>query len=705
MKKSTKSLNNLGGKFSHVLMHLGGSIRAKLILSFLIPVIFIIILGVTASSISSKAISSSYTSSTISLITSTGNYYNVIMQNVRTKAIELSNDTEIKGYYSGNYSEDALTEVQQGADYLTEEEIFTKIKNKMTTLTLSDKYIGNVVIFADYGYAATTTGSFKEKAPYASFMETEEAGIITKDIWTGYHKFVDSQLGIDTTKYAMCYNKQYINDSSKKTGFIILDVSMDVVMEALASMNLPEGSKAALITPDGREITVDGNSAETTFYGQDFYNDAITGEETGQSINLNYMGTEHLFIYSKVGETGAMVAALVPYAAITANAASIKYMTLAIVVLASLIAGFTGIIVASGIGKNIKNIIATLSKAADGDLTVTVVTKSKDEFHVLSESINHMILNMKNLITKASVVGTTVINSSQNVTKNSELLLIASKDITTAISEIQQGIGQQAADTEKCLSQTDSLAKQINLVHDNSLAIEKITASTKNVVTDGISEVDRLNQATKANLQITNDTIKSIEELEAESRAITEIIGVINDIAEQTNLLSLNASIEAARAGDAGRGFSVVADEIRKLSVKSVNSASEIERIINNINKKTQTTATTVKQAGAISQTTEERLQNVVSLFNNINIMVDDLASRMSNIAEGINDIDKAKNDTLSAIESISAVAQETSAASEEVDATAEQQLEAVLKLNEASKSLNKDANDLDLAISMFKTE
>ncbi|HWT75533.1 MAG TPA: methyl-accepting chemotaxis protein, partial [Mobilitalea sp.] len=183
------------------------------------------------------------------------------------------------------------------------------------------------------------------------------------------------------------------------------------------------------------------------------------------------------------------------------------------------------------------------------------------------------------------------------------------------------------------------------------------------------------------------------------------IIAVINDIAEQTNLLSLNASIEAARAGDAGRGFSVVADEIRKLSIKSVNSASEIEKIINNINKKTHFTVETVKQASVISKTTETRLMNVVQLFNNINIHVDDLANKMSKIADGINDIDKSKNDTLRAIESISAVAEQTSAASQEVDATAGQQLDAVTKLNEASKSLNNDAYDLKEAIQMFKID
>lgn len=479
---------------------------------------------------------------------------------------------------------------------------------------------------------------------------------------------------------------------------------MNVVTDMLASLELPEGSIVAFIAPDGREITAAGMSEEAVFFQQSFYKDALANEEEYfEKDDVTYNKSNHLFISSKIGTTGAMVAALVPSSKITERADGIKFWSVLIVIAAIIVAGITGVFVATGIGKNIKNIIHILSKAADGDLTVTIQTKRKDEFHILSESINHMIVNVKNLIAKASTVGETVIHSSQNVTQSSEMLLAASEDISKAISEIQQGIIQQANDAEECLHQTDALANQIDLVYENSVAIEKITANTKHVVTDGISEVDQLNDATKASIQKTNETIKNIEELEAESRAITEIIAVINDIAEQTNLLSLNASIEAARAGDAGRGFSVVADEIRKLSVKSVNSASEIEKIINNINKKTHHTVETVKQASEISKTTEVRLMNVVQLFNNINLHVDDLATKMSKIAEGIHDIDQAKNDTLRAIESISAVAEETSAASQEVDATAGQQLDAVTKLNEASKSLSSDANDLKSAIELFK--
>ncbi|MFT4143064.1 MAG: hypothetical protein QM644_01310, partial [Mobilitalea sp.] len=138
------------GKFSkNVLRHLTGNIRAKLLFSFLVPIVLIVILGGTAYTISSNAISDRFTSSTISLITSTGSHYDVITQNIRNRAVELSTDNEIYTYYNGGYGEDAVTELLQGVDYLTEDEVYAKIKSKITTLVLMDQYIENLTIFTD----------------------------------------------------------------------------------------------------------------------------------------------------------------------------------------------------------------------------------------------------------------------------------------------------------------------------------------------------------------------------------------------------------------------------------------------------------------------------------------------------------------------------------------------------------------------------
>ena len=677
-----------------------GSIRTKLLVSFLVPIIFTVILGIAAYSNASKSIIESFTTSTVNLINSQSNYYSVIMRTVEDKALQISLDQKAWSYYGQMYQ--PVEEIQ----------VHNDIRKSLISNALSDQYIKNIVVFANYGDPITTFGSFQDQDVYKAFEETEEAAKIksgANKIWKGYHHYLDEQLGIAPKEYAITLVSKFLNQSAQQIGYIFFDIDMRAVTVPLSQLELPEGSIVAFLSQDGREIkgsneiNVTSIEEENVFTNQSFFNDAMTSREMNGNMAVTYKGEKQLFIYSKIGDTNAMVCALVPYSALTRQADSIKALTLILVIVASIIAGFIGIGVSAGIDRAIKGMIGILSKASDGDLTVSVQTKRRDEFLILSESINNMIRNMKYLIEKASQIGITVIKSSDHVKQNSELLLIASKDISSAISEIQQGITQQAADAENCLRQTDELANQIDMVHENAEAIAEISLNTKNVVNDGISEVDQLNKVTKANIEITNQTIKDIKELEAESNIITEIIAVINDIASQTNLLSLNASIEAARAGDAGRGFSVVAEEIRKLSEKSVNAASEIEEIITRITKKTKNTVQTVQQTEEITKITENKLNNVIQLFQNINVHVDDLAERMKKIADGIGDINQAKNDTLNAIESISAVAEETSAASEEVDATAQQQLEAVTKLNDAAKSLKNDTAELDSSIQLFK--
>ena len=697
-KRSKEIISSVSEKRSFI-SKLSGSIKIKLMFSFLVPVVFIVILGLAAYSSASKSVVNTFTDSTINVISSTANYYDIIMKTTEDKATQLSIDANTWNYYSRMYQGETVEEA----------EVFKSIRSSVTSLTISDKFLKNITIFTNYGQPVATTGRFTDNNPYETFKGTAEAEFINNSqdnmVWTGYHSYLDEELGILPKDYAISVSKKFLNKSAVHIGYLQMDIDMSAITDTLASLQLPEGSVVAFISGDGREITASGDVEEPIFVNQSFYEEAKLSEEIENNNTVDYNGKEHKFIYHNISKTGAMVAALVPSSALTSQADSIKVLTVIIVMIATLIAGFIGIVVSSGIGRSIRDIISVLKKASEGDLTVTVKTRRKDEFNILSNNINNMITNMKGLISKSANVATTVISSTENVQQNSELLLTASKDISIAISEIQEGITQQAQDTEQSLRQTDDLANQINLVNEHTYQISKIANETKTVVNNGFNEVEELNSATKSNIDITNKTIKDIEDLERESKAITEIIGVINDIAAQTNLLSLNASIEAARAGDAGRGFSVVAEEIRKLSEKSVSASGEIEQIITNIIKKTQATAVTVKQTEGISKTTEKRLFEVVNLFNNINTHVDELAEKMNDISTTMTVMNEAKNDTLHAIESISAVSEETSAASEEVDATAQQQLEAVTKLNEAAISLKNDSSELAKAIRLFKID
>jgi methyl-accepting chemotaxis protein len=353
----------------------------------------------------------------------------------------------------------------------------------------------------------------------------------------------------------------------------------------------------------------------------------------------------------------------------------------------------------------IHKIMSKLAQAAEGDLTVQIDTKRMDEFGTLSNSVNHMIHNMKNLIEKTSVIGDKVLASSDKVDSSSQTMLESSKNIGIAIADIQHGVTDQARDTEQCLIQTNDLAERINRVYDNTGEIDKIAQTAISIVKDGITIVDDLEAKTVATAEINKATIANIQELEKESRAISDIINVITEITVQTNLLSLNASIEAARAGQAGRGFAVVAEEIRKLAADSAEAAKMISIMISTIQNKTKSAVDSVKETEIIVCSQESALHNTVEAFEQINHYVGKLVNKLGNISDEIRDIEKAKALTLNAIVNISAISEETAAASEEVETTAEDQLRTMKALNEEAAELKENVKQLEEAIKSFTIE
>lgn len=671
----------------------------KLIGVFLLPVCFIILLGVISFNKASTALINNYKASTLSNLNSMASYLDLGFDMVSDKATLLNTNSILKNYYSGNYKDKQLEEMKK----------YKELQEFAYANILSDNIIKNIYIFGSYGNAILTKGT-SSASLYSDFMNSEDglsflnSGESKK--WIGSHPYLDSVAGITDQDYSVSLISYIYNDHGEKPGYILLDVSMDFVRNSLSGSGLPSESKIAFLMRDGKEISEHSTSEADFFTDTDFCKALLSENAEDSSYELvDVNGVSHLFFYSYVRLCDGYLCVLLPQSYITKQADSVKIITVIIVLLASLIAILLGTVMAYGISNSIKKIILILEAAASGDLSGEINIKRKDEFLLLASGINRLVLSLKGLINDMAAVSKTVHVSATDVSSNSSVLLQTTQSINSVADEVIQGVQSQCEGTESSLTEMSELSQQIERLCESTELIRKSAYNTTEITKKGMIIIDELELKTKKSSAIINSVIENIEELEHKSNAISGILKSINEIAAQTNLLSLNATIEAARSGIEGLGFQVVANEIKHLAEKSAQEAKRIGSIIAEIQDQTQITVKNAKNAQEEEAERVAALKGAVLVFSDIDNNVKMLSSNLDHIMTSINEIENAKEDTLAAFEEISAISQQTTAAMDQFRDTASRQLEAVESLNKAVEELGIDSNLLEKKISVFRTD
>ena len=673
------------------------SLRMKLILSFLIPIVFIVLLGVTSARMASSGLENKYRDTAIQVVGKTAEYMNFGFRTVENSSQEYLSNINITQYFTYAYLKDTSPEITTKMNsFLSTFQHDIKIKTAVNELT------SFMYIISDIDTAISNKSGFKpESGIYEKIMETEVGQRLSADmsaaVWVGNNTVVDEALTTDSSEYAV----RLIRKFRQYQALLIIDIKAAAVQQIIDNTNLDDTGVLAFVTYDGKEY-VKNNIDEFIFNEQTYFQNALAGEEAQGSEYVKIKGKTYLFMYSKIGDSGAMICALIPKATITGQADGIKRITVILVILACIIAVATGVTILTGIDKTIKSVIAGLRRAAKGDLTVEFHTKRNDEFKTLIEEIQSTFTNVKNLIKQVNLLSNNVEESSTEVNQSSEQFLKSTENISRAINEIESGVMQQARDAEQCLIQMDNLSKKIELVSDNTKEIGNIADGAKKAIADGTYCTQELNEQTKSTIEITTDIINVIESLAQKSVTVTKITNIINEIVNQTNLLSLNASIEAARAGEHGKGFAVVASEIRNLAEKSKQSVNEIQKITSSIWSDTKKAAETAKQVEAVLALQETAVKNTTSSYDNINDSVERLMVNLGYITESVSNIEEARNSTLGAIENISAVLEEIAASTNSVSQITAEQLTSVEGLNKSAVTLKDNAGDLAQAVGKF---
>ncbi|MCX7781917.1 MAG: methyl-accepting chemotaxis protein, partial [Negativicutes bacterium] len=416
-----------------------------------------------------------------------------------------------------------------------------------------------------------------------------------------------------------------------------------------------------------------------------------------------FNGVDKTLSYYELPLTGWRIALTVTNAELfeVLNGLLFKYIfaALAMFLVSALIsAWFSGTI-----ARPISLLTANMKKMADGDLTVQNNITGRDEVAVLSRMTNLMADNLKTLVQKIQATTQEVVGAADKMQTASAEAGHVSDQVASTINELARGASEQSEEIQKIsdlLSGIVQAVNNVNLSMDNSV---RLVDEVQKAISQGFNAVNEHREISDQSLTVTKEVGQMVRVLDDKSQEIGKIIEVIGAIANQTNLLALNAAIEAARAGEAGRGFAVVADEVRKLAEQTTTSSQQIADIIKTIQDSTEQAVRSTEDAISMADRQQHSMMATFGHFQTIKNQIEKVLSELETTDKQAKEISINIDKVADSAQTIAAASQQSAASTEEVAAATEEQAAAVETINNEASRLLKLAHELEQETITFK--
>lgn len=513
-------------------------------------------------------------------------------------------------------------------------------------------------------------------------------------IWT--EPYEDASTG----EYVVTVAKAVTGSGNTVLGVVSLDLNLENLTNIVRATNINyngffflfDDTGVALVHP---ELT--GNHSEHPVISQ-MLNQAETG-----FIEYDSEGNDRILYYDTIDSTNWRIGAVFEHENMMADANNIRNMIMLTALIAIMLAGIIAYIVSRRITRPIVALQNQVSRVADGDLTVTIKSKSKDEIGALTADFNRMVASVKELVHSIQSSVNQVNHSAESLSAISEETIASSEEVANAINEIASGSTKQVEDIDETKQVTFALSDQIEKVNHHSSDLVDLSNKAKSENEKGSEQVTLLREKTHAFNNVIQRVENVVQTLSGRVKEVEQVINTINDISEQTNLLALNASIEAARAGESGKGFAVVADEVRKLAEQTSQATSKVRQTIEGIESETNkvvdevsaTKSITIEQNNAVRES-EQSFQEIATVVDQINQSIESIKHEMKLMTD-------RKNTVVSSIERVAGVSEQSAAAAEEVTASTEEQLRALATVADSAELLNNASQELTERMKQFK--
>ena len=409
-------------------------------------------------------------------------------------------------------------------------------------------------------------------------------------------------------------------------GVVSIDVSLKQLTELVKQIKLGESGYLMLLENTGT-VLVDPKQPEHNFkalnsLGEGYAQLAKAGKGLVE-VELN--GERYMANVWPSEQLGWTFIGLIKQSDVMSTATQLTWLIAIIAAVLAVVFAIVGASFASVIVRPIRSVADGLEGIAqgEGDLTKNLQIRGSDETAQLANWFNQFLTAIRNLIQSIGGAATKILATSRSSTQ-------VSSDMAEAAGRQREAVDMVSTAFHEMVATANEVARSCSQAAESADSGQRQAREGQQQIDAAVSSVDRLSQEIEQSAQ-------SMQQLERDSNDIQSILGTIRSIAEQTNLLALNAAIEAARAGEQGRGFAVVADEVRALAKRTADSTAEIDGLLGNLAKRTsQVTQQSVTRIGE-ARNSFGQIRESVDVIRDMNTQIATAAEQQHQVAEDIN--------------------------------------------------------------------
>ncbi|MCH1640379.1 methyl-accepting chemotaxis protein [Paenibacillus timonensis] len=664
------------------------SVGIRLFLIFFIAIMFFVLtIGIMSSQMAKGTIQDNAEQANLQTIVQTSQKLDIVMQKYEENLQQMFLDDEMQ-----NAIMDA------SLSNITDYDKFTatnKMRTRLNTLTFSMKGISAIYMLSvDKIIDDVTSGSanamlMEKVRGEAWFKELSES---TKTVWLQ----VPSE-GLGSPVFRLARSVQSVN--SMKRFVLIADVNLDVLNGYLKEVNLGNNSKLQMLTQDNIVV---GSSAEGDDGKASEFDMKQAGDKTSGTFHTKDANGNSVLASFNTQASGWKLVGTVDTAELTKSANSILMVTIFSLIVVAIIAILIGVWMVRMIAHPLGKLRNLMEEGSRGNLNVRMNTKAKDEIGQLTVSFNVMMENITALVKQTNNSAQDVLDTATELSQASNKTALSAKEIAVATEEIANGATSLANEAERGNELTENISRQMERVIQTNKEMESSARQVEKSSQQGTEYLSGLMEKTNMTVEMINALTAKVDSLKASTSSVLKVLDVMQNITQQTNILSLNATIEAARAGAAGRGFMVVADEIRQLADQSRQSITMVGEITDTIQKEMNETVKALSEASPIFQEQIASVQETSQIFVSVQQQMEGFVRHLDSVTASIDQLNESQSVLSEAMSNVSAVAQQSSATSEEVASLSSEQQTVGDQLVQLSNKLENVSTGLKESLSKF---